>query len=265
MNMDNERMPPSRVVVELPDGKVFATAWSNRAADPEAMPLPHFFTGRLIARIVGSEDYLTGRQIKRVFEEVVPYPEGSGDFPRIVLQRRAPNITPRGRKLLGGAAKFVERLHGMSLERVDAILDNPDRVWDGWNGAKVHADHEFQVVLGQPWDGTDCVLSVSPDDGKQEGGAASASKDVAVDRRRSSGHKADRRRPVPNTVPDFLDRLKEYGFEVDDSRRHYNITHPDKPGASAPLPRSPSDHRWAGNMVTQIKQVFDIDVRKPLG
>lgn len=262
--MDNEKLPPSRVVIELQDGSRFATAWSNRATESEALPLVHFFTGRLIARIIGSEDYITGHQIKRVLEEITTTPDRS-ELPRIIVQRRAPNITPQGRKLLSGAAKFVERLPGMSLERVDAILDNPDRVWDGWNGAKVHADHEFQVVLGQPWNGTDCVLSVSPDDGKQEGGAASASKDVAVDRRRSSGHKADRRRPVPNTVPDFLDRLKEYGFEVDDSRRHYSISHRNRPGVTYPVPRTPSDsQRWAMNQVADIRKRFGIDVREPL-
>lgn len=260
--MELDRPIPSRVVVELSDGRRFAAAWGTRAHDPEALPLGHLFTGRLLARIVGTEDYLPTREINRVFEEIMRTPSGEA-HKRIVLQRRAPNETPKGRKLLAGAAKFADRLEGMTLGRVDQIIDHPASSWPGWNGATVYSDGEFQVVVGQRWSDTDCIMSVSRDDPEKEDEALD--RPVAEDRRRASGHKADRRRPVPTSVSDFIERLKEHGFEVDDTRRHYNITHPDKPGASAPLPRSPSDHRWADNMVTQIKQVFDIDVRKPLG
>ena len=261
--MSQDKTFPSRVIVELKDGRSFATAWGNRTYDPEALPLGYLFVGRLIARIVGTEDYLSSREISRVLEETAQTPGGDeGQYKRIVLQRRAPNRTPKGRKLLSGAAKFAERLEGMTLERVDQIIDSPTASWPGWNGATVYSDGEFHVIVGEKWSDTDCIMSVSRDD-PNKGGPSSA-QPVAKDRRRPSGHKADRRRPVPTSVPDFLDRLKEYGFEVDDSRRHYNLTHPRKPGVSCPLPRTPSDHRWADNQVSQIKQTFGIDVRKPL-
>lgn len=253
---------PSRVIIELDNGRRFATAWGTRAHDPEALPLGHLFTGRLVARVVGTESHIHSREIKRVFEEIMRNPEGEG-YRRIALVRRAPDKTPKGRKLLAGAAKFADRLEGMTLARVDQIIDAPTASWPGWNGATVYSDGEFQVVVGQRWSDTDCIMSVSRDDAKGDEGARRGR--VTGDRRRSSGHKADRRRPVPNTVPDFLDRLREYGFEVDDTRRHYSITHPKKPGVSAPVPRTPSDsQRWAMNQVTEIKKAFGIDVRKPL-
>lgn len=146
---------------------------------------------------------------------------------------------------------------------MDDIVDNPSDTWDGWNGATVYSDGEFQVVVGERWTDSDCVMFVSRDGKELQGGSGSKAP-PRPDRRRVSGTKADSRLPVPTSVSDFLDRLKEYGFEVDDSRRHYGITHPDKPGAFSPIPRTPSDHRWADNQVSQIKQVFDIDVRQPL-
>lgn len=252
---------PSRVIIELDNGRRFATAWGTRAHDPETLPLGHLFTGRLVARVVGTESHIHSREIKRVFEEIMRNPEGEG-YRRIALVRRAPDKTPKGRKLLVGAAKFADRLEGMTLARVDQIIDAPTASWPGWNGAMVYSDGDFQVVVGQQWSDTDCIMSVSRDDPNKKD--ESTERALPQDRRRASGHKADRRRPVPTSVSDFLDRVKEYGFEVDDSRRHYSITHPKRPGASTPVPRSPSDHRWANNMVTQIKQVFDIDVRKPL-
>lgn len=259
--MESGQPIPFRIVVELNDGRRFATVWTTRSRDPEALPLGQLFTGRLLARIVGTEDHLPTREINRVLEEVMRTPKGKA-YKRIALQRRAPSETPKGRKLLAGAAKFVDHLDGMTLGRVDQIIDHPASSWPGWNGATVYSDGEFQVVVGQRWSDADCIMFVSRDD--PDGEDEAPGRLVARDPRRASGHKADRRRPVPASISDFIERLKEYGFEIDDTRRHYNITHPDKPGASAPLSRSPSDHRWASNLVTQIKQAFGIDIRKPL-
>lgn len=251
----------SRVVVTLHDGTRYATGWGTRSQERDAPPLDHLFTGRLIARIVGSERHLAGEDIDFVTEEITLKPRGDNPA-RIVLQSRAPNVTPEGRKLLGGAAKFTEKLDGMSLQRVDDIINNPADTWDGWDGATVYSDHEFQVVVGARWSDTDCVMHVSVDDGKTAGASTTANTPQA-DHRRVSGKKSDTRLPVPHTIPDFLDRLRSQGFEIDDARRHYGISHPDTPGAFVPLPRTPSDHRWADNMVSQIRNTFGIDVRKP--
>ena len=249
---------PSRVVIEMQDGERFATFWSNRAVDSEVLPLGNLFTGRLIARIVGSETHLPSGKIEKVFEEVARTPEGN-PYRRVMLQRRAPNKTPERRSLLPGAAKFADHLTGMTLERVDAIIDNPAETWPGWNGATVYSDGEFQVVVGERWSDTDCVMSISRDDPNMQGSRMAP----VQDRRRVSGQKADRR-PVPTGVSEFLERLEEYGFEVDDSRRHYSVSHPKRPGVNCPIPRTPSDHRWSGNLVSQIRQMFDIDIREPL-
>lgn len=259
--MENEQSIPSRVIIELNDGQRFATAWGTRAHDADGLPLSGLFTGKLLARVVGSEAHLPSQKITRVVEEIMKAPYGEKEYQRVVLQHRAPNETPKGRKLLAGAAKFADRLEGMTLARVDEIIDFPASSWPGWNGATVYSDGSFQVVVGERWSDTDCVMSVSRDN---DGGSGGSPRPATEDPRRASGHKADSRRPVPTSVSDFLDRLKEYGFEVDDSRRHYGIMHPDKPGVSAPFPRTPSDHRWADNQVAQIKQKFGIDIRKPL-
>lgn len=257
--MSQEATMPSRVIVEMKDGERFATLWSNHSATADAPPLVHLLTGSLSARIVGTEKHLPAFKIGKVFEEIAREPDGN-PYKRITLQRRAPNETPGRRKLLAGAAKFADQLVGMSLERVDEIIDNPTETWPGWNGATVYSDGEFQVVVGERWSDTDCVMSVSRDDPNTQDRRSAP----AQDRRRSSGRKADRRRPVPTGVSEFLERLGEYGFEVDDSRRHYSVSHPERPGVTASVPRTPSDHRWADNLVSQVRQAFGIDVREPL-
>lgn len=257
---EQEKAIPSRAIIELKDGRMFSTVWGTPARDPHAIPVAHLFTGRLAARVIGSEDFLPSSQIKRICEEVMRDPEGD-QYQRVTLVRRAPNVTPKGRKILAGAAKFLEYLEGMSLNRVDEIIDDPNATWDGWNGAVVYSDGAFQVVVGQQWDGADFIIHISRND---PGEQAKPSHSPTRDRRRQSGQKADRRRPVPTSVVEFLDRLKEYGFDVDDTRRHYGISHPNRPGVTTPIPRSPSDYRWADNQVSQIKQTFGIDVRQPL-
>lgn len=248
----------SRVVMELQDGRRFSTAWSNHSATPDGLPLAHFFSGKLIARIVGTEDYLTDQEIALITEEITPTPSGE-KYPRIILHQRLPKETPKGRRIVSGVASIVQRTPELSLERLDSIIDTPDKSWDGWNDATVYSDGEFQVVVGDKRGDTDCVVHVSTVD-TVIGAEAPA---PIEDRRRVSGQKADHRRSVPNTVPDFLERLKEYGFEIDDSRRHYGLTHPDRPGVHCPVPRTPSDHRWADNLVAQLKLGFGIDVRQP--
>lgn len=261
--MDRKKTIPSRVILELKDGRRFATAWSPRADDRDATPLTQLFTGRLVASIPGSDEYLTGDAIDCVLEEITPRPM-EDELPRIVLHRRLATSTPGNRKLLNGAAKFLDRLPGMSLERVDQIIDEPVRTWPGWDGAEVFSDGQYQVVVGKQWDNTDCVMFISVDEGDAPATSRGGSGQAGASVRRVAGTKADRRLPVPNSVAEFLDRLKEYGFVVDDSRRHYGFTHPDKPGVNGTLPRTPSDHRWADNQVSQIRQLFGIDIRQPL-
>lgn len=251
----------SRVVVDLKSGKRFATFWKPCTPGGPALHLADLFSGQVITRIVGTEDQLKPHEIDRAFTEATRSPDGN-PYRRITFQRRVPTVTPKKRSLLIGAARVADQLEGLSLERVDDIIDNPADTWDGWNGATVYSDGEFKVVVGEPWDDTDCIMHVSRDN--QPAQDSSPAPDPTVDRRRSPGRKTDRRRPVPTTVGEFVERVKEYGFEVDESRRHYGLTHPDSPGAHGALPRTPSDHRWADNQVTQIKQTFGIDIRQPL-
>lgn len=247
----------SRVVIKLKDGRHFSTAWSNHPAIPDDIPLTHFFTGKITARIIGTEDYLTDQEVIFITEEITPTPSGE-KYPRIVLKRTLPSVTPGGRRIIPGAASIVEQYSELSLERIDSIIDSPEKSWKGWNGATIYMDDQFKVVLGEQRGDTSYVVHVSKeDDGDEE------EPYVIEDRRRLAGQKSDLRRPVPHTVPDFLERLREYGFEIDITRRHNSVTHPDHPHVVCPVPHTPSDRRWADNLVAQIRLGFDIDVRQP--
>lgn len=251
--------PASRVLVELRDGSRFSTAWNNRALASDAPPLGQLFTGQLVARVLGQEDCIEHHEIARVTEEVTLSPEGN-DLPRILIQTVPKKVTPAGRKLIDGVATFVDSSAILSPKKIDRIIDQAKKVWDGWNGAKVHSDGAFQVVVKSQPDGSDCVIHVS----KEGESKAEVPGDLVEDRRRISGKKTDLRRSVPHTVEDFLERLKEYGFEIASTTRHYSATHPDKPGIKQIIPTSPSDHRWADNLVSQVKNTLGIDVRQPL-
>lgn len=255
----NNKAPVTRVVLELRSGARFATTWEPY--DPEApiITATDVLEGALTARIASTKRPVKTEDLASVSHEVALTPTRTQYRP-VTLGTTRTTTTPAGRHLLRGAERTVRALPGMDLARVDRIIDSPAATWLGWNEATIYADTEFQVVLGAPRDGEDYVLHVSPLSSADD---TAGGKGAAPARRRVPGQKADARRPTPTSVAEMLERVREYGFEVDDTRRHYSISHPGTPGIGLPVPRTPSDHRWAENTVSQIRRVFGIDIRQP--
>lgn len=185
-----------------------------------------------------------------------------------LFKREGENLpsTPGGRTLLRPAARYAASAFGDDLGRVDEIIDHPVHVFPGWNGATTYSDGKYDVVVGARRENepADCVLMVGAvhDGGDGEGSTVRRAAKQAGSRKPRG--KSDPRRPLPQTVPEFLDRVREYGFEIDDQRRHYAISHPSRPGVVGTIPRTPSDRKWSLAQVTSIRQTFDIDVRMPL-
>lgn len=68
----------------------------------------------------------------------------------------------------------------------------------------------------------------------------------------------------PTSQPELVKRLRAAGFIVTTSGpTHGKITHPDHPGRFLPYSSTPSGQRYGRHVVTAVKRVFGIDLRKP--
>lgn len=67
--------------------------------------------------------------------------------------------------------------------------------------------------------------------------------------------------PMPNTIPDLLDRLRVRGFGIVRNGRHYIVRHHLHDGQVA-FAKTPSDRHAIPNTVLDIRAEFGIDVRE---
>ena len=147
--------------------------------------------------------------------------------------------------------RVVETAHrfGHSLEALAAAATNPDRSWSGTAGTTCCRRGNLMVIVG---DDTGDVIAmndqrnnpyVAPGDGMPKA---------------KSGGPGNR---IPHDTPTLLARLHDLGFEVDKTRPHYHVTHPDHPGKHSTMPKTPSDHRSYANTCAQIRGIFGVDLR----
>lgn len=156
-----------------------------------------------------------------------------------------------GVTIIGRVVEIAET-HGYDLQMFADAANDPERAWDGTPGTRCHLRGPVMVVVA---DDTGEVI-------------AAASREVALRRSAFSIATGQPRaksggcgKPVPRDIDSLLARLDAHGFEVDRTRPHYSITHPDKPGLRATAPKSPSDSRSIPNTVSQIRRTFGIDIR----
>lgn len=85
----------------------------------------------------------------------------------------------------------------------------------------------------------------------------------ANEHRRVTGTKHDHRLPLPTTTGEMLTLLRSRGFAVNSTGGHFEIWHPEHPGARTSMPSTPSDHRWAANLVAEIRGTYGVALREP--
>lgn len=61
-------------------------------------------------------------------------------------------------------------------------------------------------------------------------------------------------------VTDLIAWLGSQGFKSIRGGRHFMITHPETPGVTHAVPKSPSDHRWEQNLRSELRALF-VDAR----
>lgn len=142
----------------------------------------------------------------------------------------------------------IMREHDISEADVEEVVNNPisTREAPGGNGTCFYGEH---IGVITPDDAPQRVVSVFPI--RSETG-------YGYGRPKSGGSG----KSVPSTYREMADRLREHGFQIDETRRHPQITHPDHPEVYGTIPRTPSDSRSYRNNVVQIRHNFGIDITK---
>lgn len=152
------------------------------------------------------------------------------------------------------AALEVAAHNRLDLGDLATIAETPDETWRSptGNGAQICVRSRWGVVIA----GNDphLILAVRPtsDLVQQRNGSQPA---------RLSSTKVHRETAI-GSVTTMIERLQLHGFTVELKKGgHYKITHPSST-KTVPMPASPSDHRWALNLRSQLRSVFGIDIRK---
>lgn len=74
-------------------------------------------------------------------------------------------------------------------------------------------------------------------------------------------------RRMPSRYSEMAEMLEEHGFTLEHSGRgpHDKAVHPDRPGVTIVIPRTPSDHRSYPNCIAEIRRKTGIDITQPAG
>lgn len=74
-------------------------------------------------------------------------------------------------------------------------------------------------------------------------------------------------RRMPSRYSEMAALLEEHGFHLEHGGRgpHDKATHPDLPGVTLVIPRTPSDHRSYANCIAEIRRQTGIDISQPAG
>lgn len=144
-------------------------------------------------------------------------------------------------------SQWLDR-NAVPFSRALKVLEDAYEVRTLPNGYTAHTGPGYEVILGS--DST-TILSVRP--------LVPIGTSTRTPRMR--GTKTDQRQPLPQDPGEFLQLLKTYGFQARLAKGgHWRITHPQHPEAAVTMPATPSDHRWAQNMASVIRNVFGTDL-----
>lgn len=138
---------------------------------------------------------------------------------------------------------------GLDEKHILDIISNPDEVVPAAEWRTIYRRDGLDVVFAEK---DFLVLAVKP---------SSEAEAEGTGLQRLPGQKEKRRLPVPPDVDGMIALMESRGFEVEHGGKHWKVTHPDFE-AVASMPHTPSDYRWAQNMVTEIRSKFGIDLRE---
>ncbi|MBV7411195.1 hypothetical protein KRX56_00340 [Dermabacteraceae bacterium TAE3-ERU27] len=152
-----------------------------------------------------------------------------------------------------------------TFAQVVEVVADPEEEWSADLGHSDHflrgelcvqvrrADNTVLAVFSRGY-----ALAVRPDIAAMDEAARTAHRDGLS--RRPSGGIGTR---YPTDENELLRWLQAAGFRVNKRGKvHGKITHPDAPGLVLPWASSPSDVRHTRHVLTQVRRVFGIDLRR---
>lgn len=135
-------------------------------------------------------------------------------------------------------------------EDVQDIIDNPEEIHPAYQWRTLYRAKNLDVIHAAE---TNTVISIKK----------SAPENIQHNssQPRLTGQKTQFRESLPSDVSQMKDRLIHHGFLIHHGGKHWKITHSESPGVYASMPYTPSDNRWALNLVSEIRMKFGIDLR----
>lgn len=150
-------------------------------------------------------------------------------------------------RILPEALEVLETM-GFSLDDALEVIAHPLEVLPTHQWRSIYRGPHFEVVYS---DSSHTILAVHL--------VSKSSNSSSLPR--VTGKKSDRRVAIPNTPEAMMKLLKSRGFVVKHGGKHWKISYPPVPGVFASMPYTPSDHRWAKNLMTELRAKFGIDLR----
>lgn len=154
--------------------------------------------------------------------------------------------TPQRAQILPAALETLERM-GFSLSDALDVLEDPLEVVPSYQWRSIYRGEGFDVVYAEQ---QEIILAIlAPGESSNNSGEP-----------RLVGQKPDVRLPVPDTPEAMVKLLEDRGFVVERGGKHWKISYPPVPGVYSSMPYTPSDFRWARNLLSEIRAKYAVDV-----
>ncbi|MGQ4517796.1 hypothetical protein ACUH96_05315 [Dermabacteraceae bacterium P13077] len=215
------------------------------------------------ARKNGAEARENGAKIP----EGAPPPPSETALARPIYTLASEDERPRPQPIHLPQDEYVhnETAPDATFAQVVEVVADPEEEWSADLGHSDHflrgelcvqvrrADNTVLAVFSRGY-----ALAVRPDIAAMDEAARTAHRDGLS--RRPSGGIGTR---YPTDENELLRWLQAAGFRVNKRGKvHGKITHPDAPGLVLPWASSPSDVRHTRHVLTQVRRVFGIDLRR---
>lgn len=145
-----------------------------------------------------------------------------------------------------------EEMHHLNLsaEEVNNIIINPEEIHPAYQWRTLYRANGIDVIFVAD---TNTVISIKK--------SAPENIQIATVQPRLTGQKTQLRENVPADVAQMKEKLLHHGFLLHHGGKHWKITHSKSPGVYASMPYTPSDGRWAMNLISEIRLKYGIDLR----
>ncbi len=156
--------------------------------------------------------------------------------------------TSQRTQILPAALAVLEKV-GFTLADAVAVIEDPLDVIPTYQWGSIYRGQHFEVVYSNQDEVIFSILAPSERSG-----------DFGVPR--LAGQKSDVRLPLPDSPEAMVKLLKDRGFVLEHGGKHWKISYPPVAGVFASMPYTPSDYRWAKNLMTELRAKFGIDLRR---